>query len=106
LAIANTPASCHLPPAACNLLFSLPFLTWHGGCTYGFVANSPGPAAMSTESPQLAFTQWLSRWLDSLCEALRRDDAHEAFFSRATDLADLERRQRAVFAGRPTNLFW
>ena len=61
---------------------------------------------MSNESPQLAFTEWLANAIDCLCEAIRRDDAHEAFFSRATDLADLERRQRAVFAGRPMNLFW
>ena len=61
---------------------------------------------MSNESPQLAFIEWLSSALEGLCEAIRRDDAHEAFFSRATDLADLERRQRAVFAGRPMNLFW
>ena len=61
---------------------------------------------MSHESPQLAFTEWLSSVLEALCEAIRRDDAREAFLSRATDLADLERRQRAVFAGRPMNLFW
>ena len=61
---------------------------------------------MSNESPQLAFIEWLSSALEGLCEAIRRDDAHEAFFSRATDLADLERRQRAVFAGRPMNFFW
>ena len=61
---------------------------------------------MSTLSPQLAFNEWLTRAIDSLCDAIRRDDAHEAFFSRAADLADLERRQRAVHAGRPMNLFW
>lgn len=61
---------------------------------------------MSNESPQLAFTEWLTRALDSLGAALRRDDAHERFLSRATDLADLERRQRALQFGRPLNLFW
>ena len=61
---------------------------------------------MSNESPQLAFTEWLSSVLEALCETIRRDHAQESFFSRATDLADLERRQRAVFAGRPMNLFW
>lgn len=61
---------------------------------------------MSNENPQLAFTQWLSNAVDALCEAVRRDDAHEDFLARSTDLADLERRQRAVHAGRPMNLFW
>jgi hypothetical protein len=46
-------------------------------------------AAMSNESPQLAFIEWLSSALEGLCEAIRRDDAREAF-SRAT----------------PKNLFW
>ena len=61
---------------------------------------------MNHESPQLAFTEYLARALDALCEALRRDDPQEAFFARSVDLADLERRQRAVQAGRPMNLFW
>ena len=61
---------------------------------------------MNTESPQLAFTEWLANAIDGLCQAIRRDDAQEAFFSRATDLADLERRQRAVQGGRPMNLYW
>ena len=61
---------------------------------------------MSNEFPQLAFTECLMRALDALGEALRRDDPHEAFFARATDLADLERRQRAVQLGRPMNLYW
>ena len=42
---------------------------------------------MSTESPQLAFTQWLANAIDCLCEAIRSDE-------------------RAVKLGRPMNLFW
>ena len=61
---------------------------------------------MSTESPQLAFNDWLARAVDALCDALRRDDACEAFLARSVDLADLERRQRVAQLGRPINVFW
>jgi hypothetical protein len=61
---------------------------------------------MSSESPQLAFNDWLAAAIEALCDVLRRDDAHEAFLARSVDLADLERRQRAMRIGRPLNLFW
>jgi len=29
---------------------------------------------MTTESPQLAFNEWLANAIDNLCEAIRRDE--------------------------------
>lgn len=61
---------------------------------------------MASEFPQLAFQQWLARAARRVVLAIERDDAHEAFFSRAVDLADLERRQRVVERGEPIHAYW
>jgi hypothetical protein len=61
---------------------------------------------MDSAFPQLAFNQWLSRRVENLMAAFAPESAEEAYLGRSVDLADLERRQRALRYGRPLNVHY
>ena len=61
---------------------------------------------MESEFPQLAFNQWLARRLQALVSAITPESAEEAYLGRSVDLADLERRQRALRHGRPAPIHY
>jgi phage portal protein BeeE len=61
---------------------------------------------MEADFPQLAFNQWLTRRLQTLISALTPESAEEAYLGRAVDLADLERRQRALRYDRPASIHY
>jgi len=51
---------------------------------------------MAHEFPQLAFTRWLENAVTRITQAVLHDADQEHFLSRAVDVCDLERRQRAM----------
>jgi len=59
---------------------------------------------MTSQFPQLAFSEWLRRNVENLVAGLRRD-ATESYLASAVDHADLERRQRVIQYGQPISLF-
>jgi len=61
---------------------------------------------MASEFPQLAFTQWLSKTASRIAQAIRHDEAQQAFLTRSVDFADFERRQRALQIGHAGPRFW
>jgi hypothetical protein len=61
---------------------------------------------MEADFPQLAFNGWLSRRLQTLIAALTPESAEEAYLGRSVDIADLERRQRALRYGRPGRIHY
>ena len=61
---------------------------------------------VDNEFPQLAFNHWLSRRLQTLVAAMTPVSAEEAYLGRSVDLADLERRQRALRYGRPAHIHY